>query len=168
MARRVISFLPASSGTNPARGRERGSATVWVLALMAMVWCTAAAVLLGGQVRAVRHQAGAAADLAALAAADRALHAPGVACRTAAEIADANGAHLRACAVEGGLADVTVEVQLPALIIPLVDADGVTARARAGPAGTDARVGPAAGPARSYPLRAPDPYGGGADLSGRR
>lgn len=135
MSCRVTSLPAPSPAGSPARDRERGSATIWVLALMALVWFTAAAVLLDGQVRAARQQASTAADLAALAAAERALQGPDAACRAAAEIADANGARLRRCGVEGSIADVTAAVRLPAPAAPLTSADRATARARAGPAG---------------------------------
>ncbi|MEU8522303.1 Rv3654c family TadE-like protein [Streptomyces sp. NBC_01216] len=85
------------------------------------------AVLALGQAVAARHRAGGAADLAALAAADRALWGEEDACATAARIADAQGAAVLRCSVRGDIADVTAVVRLG----PYAPA----VRARAGPAG---------------------------------
>lgn len=126
-----------SAGGRPdgIRAAERGSATLWVLALASVIWFVGVAGVLAANVRAVRHQAGVAADLAALAAAGRAAQGQEVACSVARGIARANGGRLRACVVSGAVADVTVEVPLPSLFASLVDADGVMMRARAGPVG---------------------------------
>lgn len=89
------------------RGSDRGVATVWV-AVTAAGLCTVFAVVLAlGQVVAARHRAGGAADLAALAAADRALEGAVVACEAARRVALAQGAVLVRCAVHGDIADVT-------------------------------------------------------------
>jgi len=113
--------------------RERGSATVWVLALAgALAVVGAAAVLVAAAVTA-RHRAGGAADLAALAAAGRAVTGDPAACAVAGEIAERNGARLTACTVEdGGVVAVTVVV--PVRLGPLGRHDA-TGRARAGPVG---------------------------------
>lgn len=126
---------PTPRGARPygIDASERGSATLWVLALASVVWFAAVAGALAANVRAVRHQAGVAADLAALAAAGRVAQGQDVACRAAGEIARANGGLLRKCAVSGAVADVAVEVPLPSPFASLVDADGVMMRARAGP-----------------------------------
>lgn len=84
------------------------------------------AVLLLGQAVLVRHRAGGAADLAALAAADRALQGREVACGTAARVAREQGAEVVRCVVEGEVADVTVRARAGAF--------GSTVRSRAGPA----------------------------------
>ena len=74
------------------RRNDRGSATVWVLALCGVLMSLgAAAVLVGGAV-AGRHRAEAAADLAALAAAGRAVSGAADPCAAAASVASANGA----------------------------------------------------------------------------
>ncbi|NEA06401.1 hypothetical protein G3I28_45070, partial [Streptomyces sp. SID10116] len=52
-------------------GRDRGAATVWVVVVMAVLGVICGAVLAMTQAVVVRHRAGGAADLAALAAADR-------------------------------------------------------------------------------------------------
>ncbi|MFI8963537.1 Rv3654c family TadE-like protein [Streptomyces sp. NPDC053493] len=65
------------------------------------------AVLALGQAVTARHRAGAAADLAALAAADRALWGEPDACAAAARVAAAQGATLVGCRVRQDIADVT-------------------------------------------------------------
>lgn len=123
------------------RLRERGSATLWVLALASVVWFSALAVVLVAGARAGRHRAGAAADLAALAAADRAIEGKGVACRAAAQVARASGARVVACAVHGGIADVTAETRLSPTLEALTGEVGVRMRARAGPSRGPAHSG---------------------------
>jgi secretion/DNA translocation related TadE-like protein len=92
----------------------------------------AAAVLVAAAVTA-RHRAGSAADLAALAAAGRAVTGEPDACAVAAEIADRNAARLATCTVEeGGVVAVTVAVPVRLGPLGLYDATG---RARAGPVG---------------------------------
>ncbi|WP_256260164.1 helicase [Streptomyces atratus] len=107
--------------------------------------CAVFAVVLAlGQVVAVRHRAGGAADLAALAAADRALQGPGAACGAAEQVAAAQGAVVVRCAVRGEVADVTARVSFgpyePAV------------RSRAGP--PEAAPGP---PEPGPPTRPPAP-----------
>ncbi|MFJ6232836.1 Rv3654c family TadE-like protein [Streptomyces griseus] len=132
-------------------GADRGVATVWV-AVAAAGLCTVFAVVLAlGQAVAARHRAGGAADLAALAAADRALEGTVAACGTARRVALAQGAVLVRCVVRGEIADVTARSgfgpYLPAV------------RARAGPPvgpGDGAPVGPGAGASagsRAMPVR---------------
>ncbi|MGW2475333.1 Rv3654c family TadE-like protein [Streptomyces sp. NPDC001665] len=106
-----------------------------------------AVVLALGQVVAARHRAGGAADLAALAAADRALQGVDPACASAKEVARAQGAEVVRCAVLGEVADVTARVRFGPYA-PEV-------RSRAGPPEE------AAPPAGGAPLRAgPDQPGG--------
>ncbi|MGW7094020.1 Rv3654c family TadE-like protein [Streptomyces sp. NPDC054874] len=149
---RIAARLGARLGARIARrvanqraglGADRGVATVWV-AVTAAGLCTVFAVVLAlGQAVAARHRAGGAADLAALAAADRALEGTVAACGAARRVAQAQGAVLVRCAVHGETADVTARSgfgpYLPAV------------RARAGPP-----VDPGAGsPAdsRAIPVR---------------
>jgi secretion/DNA translocation related TadE-like protein len=117
------------------RGRipadERGSATVWVLALAALLGVLGAAVVLVGTAVVARHRASAAADLAALAAAGRAVVGDAGACAAAAWIARADGATLESCAV-GADAVAEVHVRVPVRLGPFGLA-GARARARAGP-----------------------------------
>lgn len=84
---------------------------MWVAVTTAALCAVFAAVLALGQVVVARHRAGGAADLAALAAADRALRGAEAACGAAAEVADAQGAAVVRCAVQGEIADVTARVR---------------------------------------------------------
>ncbi|MFE4370965.1 Rv3654c family TadE-like protein [Streptomyces sp. NPDC056835] len=104
---------------------ERGSATVWVAVAATALCAVFALVLAMGQAVVVRHRAGAAADLAALAAADHVLLGSADACRRADEVAAAQGAEVVRCVVSGGIADVTARVA--------VGPYAPTVRARAGP-----------------------------------
>lgn len=81
-------------------------ATVWVAVTAAAMCAVFAVVLALGQAVAARHRAGGAADLAALAAADRAWEGPGDACGAARRVALAQNAVIVRCAVHGEIADV--------------------------------------------------------------
>jgi len=113
-------------------GQERGSASVWVLALSGIVLLAGAASVLAGLAIISRHEAGTAADLAALAAASQALSGSEAACALAEEIAGANGAPLEACRLSAdGVVDLTVIVTMRFGSLGL----GISrADARAGPA----------------------------------
>ncbi|GFN04959.1 hypothetical protein Smic_35150 [Streptomyces microflavus] len=76
-------------------------ATVWVAVTVVTLCGVFALVLALGQAVAARHRAGGAADLAALAAADRALEGAEAACEAARRVAAAQGAVLVRCAVQG-------------------------------------------------------------------
>jgi secretion/DNA translocation related TadE-like protein len=110
---------------------ERGSATVWVVALSAVLAVVGAAVVLVGAAAVARHRAGAAADLAALAAAGRAAWGEPGGCELAAQVATANAATLVSCSVD---ADAVVEVRVSVPVhlgrLGVLSASG---RARAGP-----------------------------------
>lgn len=96
------------------RGRgtgDQGLATVWVAVTTATLCAVFAVVLALGQAVSSRHKAGGAADLAALAAADRALRGTEAACETAREVARAQGAEVVRCAIQGEIADVTARVR---------------------------------------------------------
>lgn len=113
--------------------RERGSGTVLVLGLcgVAVVLLTVT-VLLGGAVQA-RHRAAAAADLAALAAADVLLgRAAGQPCAAAGRVAAAQGGVLVRC-----------DVAVDASVTVRVDVVPAGAAAVLGTATTTARAGPA-------------------------
>lgn len=110
---------------------ERGSATVWVVALSGVLAAIGVAAVLVGVAVIGRHRAAAAADLAALAAAERAVRGDPAACAVAEQVAGANGARLAACTVGGG-AVVEVAVAVPVRLGPLGVLDA-GARARAGP-----------------------------------
>lgn len=118
-------------------GKDRGSATVWSLGVIAVLLAVFAAGLFVGQAVVARHRAGGAADLAALAAADHALDGRRAACALAARVAAAQGAAIRSCVVSGEVSEVVTMV------------DGARARARAGPATL------AAAPARRIRHRSP-------------
>ncbi|MEU6165076.1 Rv3654c family TadE-like protein [Streptomyces tanashiensis] len=91
-------------------GGDRGVATVWA-AVAACALCVVFGVVLAlGQAVAARHRAGGAADLAALAAADRALWGEAEACAAASRVAAAQGAELVGCAVRDGVSEVTARV----------------------------------------------------------
>ncbi|MEU1364525.1 Rv3654c family TadE-like protein [Streptomyces sp. NPDC005803] len=93
------------------RWRDQGLATVWAAVTTATLCVVFAVILTLGEVVVVRHRAGGAADLAALAAADRALEGSAIACRSAREVAAAQGAEVVRCVVQGEIADVTARVR---------------------------------------------------------
>jgi secretion/DNA translocation related TadE-like protein len=107
--------------------RDRGLATVWTAVMTATLCVVFATVLALGQAVSARHKAGGAADLAALAAADRALRGTETACGAAGKVALAQGAEIVRCAVQGEVADVTARARF-GLYAPEV-------RSRAGPPG---------------------------------
>ncbi|HEU5155997.1 MAG TPA: Rv3654c family TadE-like protein [Streptosporangiaceae bacterium] len=109
---------------------DRGSGTVWMVALMALVWSVAMVAMSTGGVRAARHRAHAAADLAALAAASHAADGPGRACGLAATVARAAEGRLTMCALRARIADVRVVVTCRITGLGPVQ---ITAAARAGP-----------------------------------
>jgi secretion/DNA translocation related TadE-like protein len=112
--------------------RDRGSGTLWVVAFMALLWCVGVLAVTVGSVRAARHRAEVAADLAALGAAARVADGRGAVCRVAAEVAADAGARLSGCSVRGRIVDVTVELGLR---VPFHPGElRVASRARAGPA----------------------------------
>lgn len=115
---------------------------MWATVAVGALCCVFAAVLALGQAVAARHRAGGAADLAALAAADRALEGEGPACEAAARVAGAQRAELVRCAVSGEIAEATARVRLGPYTVQV--------RARAGPPTTQA-------PGPDPPARIPRP-----------
>lgn len=107
---------------------DTGSATVWWVCLCLLLWSVTLAAAAVAVSRLDRDRATTAADLAALAAAARAVHGPSEACDGARATAQANDASLVSCELHGHTVDVTVTVPST-----LLDRD-VSARARAGPA----------------------------------
>ncbi|MQA93837.1 MAG: hypothetical protein GEV11_04050 [Streptosporangiales bacterium] len=87
---------------------ERGSGTVWVLTMIALIWALVMAGVAVGAARVARHRAGVAADLAALAGAARLPGAAVAACAEAARVAALNHARLRACVVDASEIEVSV------------------------------------------------------------
>ncbi|MDQ8706700.1 pilus assembly protein TadG-related protein [Streptomyces sp. LHD-70] len=128
-------------------GGERGSATVWAVMVAAALCAVFGGVLLLTQAVLARHRAGGAADLAALAAADRALRGRQEACAGAERVAAEQGAEVVRCTVRGEIADVTVRARAGSFRAQL--------RARAGPPGAGlSGAGPSADPGRPSPGRA--------------
>lgn len=142
---------------------DRGSATVWLLAVVMLVWLVAGAVLADGNAVAARHHAATAADLAALAGAAVASGAqwtnalptgalpngalptgalptghtePPAACSAARSVAAANGARLLDCHVDGFTVAVVAATPLGRLaqLLRLGSAAAARATAKAGPA----------------------------------
>ncbi|RBM22542.1 Rv3654c family TadE-like protein [Streptomyces sp. PT12] len=114
-------------GADPARhAADRGSATVWAVLCATLLCLLFAAVLALGQVSGARQRAAAAADLAALAAADVALDGREAACATAERVAAAQHARVVRCHIGGEIADLTAEARAGPY--------AVRVRARAGPA----------------------------------
>ncbi|NYI96881.1 secretion/DNA translocation related TadE-like protein [Streptomonospora nanhaiensis] len=126
---------PLSAAARPA-DPERGSGTVWVLTLCALVWSTALTVVLVAGVRADHHRAASAADLAALAGAEHAALGREPACAAARAAAEANGAALTGCDLAADLS-LRVTVRVPARSVR----GTVTAQSRAGPHGSPAVFG---------------------------
>ena len=111
---------------------ERGGATVLALAIVGTLVCLGGGgvAVAGGYVAAQR--AAGAADAAALAAAEVASGAvPGYPCSEGARLAEANGARLESCDLDGLI--VTVTTSVPYL------GWSAQARARAGPPGSNSR-----------------------------
>lgn len=92
--------------------RDEGAGSVLVLAAVGVVLVAAAVAGVLAQGVAARHRAATAADLSALAAADRLSsgHGPGEACTAAQEVAAANGGMLARCTVSGREVVVAVRV----------------------------------------------------------
>jgi len=115
-------------------GRDRGSATIWVLGACVLVALAGSAAMLRTEAVLARHRVESAADLAALAAAGRI----GVGtdyCAAARRIASADGAVLDHCvpALDAGGRSGTVTVRVRASVhLPVVGTRSVTATALAG------------------------------------
>jgi len=97
--------------------RDRGAATVWMVAVLAVGCLLVLGATRLGAAAVAAARADSAADAAALAAADAlALGRSGAAARDAARAtADANGAHLTRCSCEGRRPAVHVTVRIPLL-----------------------------------------------------
>ncbi|MFE0641261.1 Rv3654c family TadE-like protein [Streptomyces sp. NPDC058877] len=89
-----------------ARRTDRGAATAWAVFAACTLCVVFGTVLALGQAVVARHRAGGAADLAALAAADRALWGEAEACAAASRVASAQGAELVRCSVRDEVAEV--------------------------------------------------------------
>ncbi|MDT0445397.1 Rv3654c family TadE-like protein [Streptomyces johnsoniae] len=118
--------MPRTAERRAAAGAgDRGSATVWAALCATLLCLVFAAVLALGQVTGARQRAAAAADLAALAAADVAPDGADAACALARRVAGAQGARLVRCHVGGEISDLTAEARAGPY--------SVRVRARAGP-----------------------------------
>jgi len=115
-------------------GRERGSASIWVVACCALLLAVAFASTLRVAAVLARHRAESAADLAALAAAGQIGVSDGI-CPAAARIAVANGVSVQQClsslAADGRSGTVTVRISMQ-VRLPVVGVREVIASARAG------------------------------------
>lgn len=109
--------------------RERGAATLLVLAMAGVLTLLGAALAVVMAMVVAHRTAQSAADLAALAAA-QAMQAGADGCATAARIAAADAADLTACSVVGATVDVQVRVAGPGWLGETADLE---ARSRAGP-----------------------------------
>lgn len=108
---------------------ERGSGTVVTLGLGLGLVALLLVVLPVHAVLVARHAVAAAADAAALAAADAASgFVPGHPCAVAARVAEANGASVRGCDIDGLVATVSVGRTILGLAL--------SEQATAGPAGS--------------------------------
>lgn len=117
--------------------REEGAATVWMAIVCVLIGLGSALAFLLASVVVARHRAGSAADLAALAGADRLTtgSTPTQACATARRVASADGAELVTCTAQGGAVFVRVQVVLRGVLSRFGTVDAV---ARAGPASRSA------------------------------
>ncbi|MFJ7909780.1 Rv3654c family TadE-like protein [Kitasatospora sp. NPDC096204] len=152
-AERVLRTRVARAAALGGRGPDAGSATVWLLALAMSGTAVFAGTLAVGSVVAARHRAESAADLAALAAADRLLLDQDGGCGRAAGIAAAQGAGLVSCAVDRSADAVEVVAE--------AEVRGLPARVPVGPARARARAGPVRAPVTG-PEDAPGDGPGGA------
>jgi secretion/DNA translocation related TadE-like protein len=116
-----------------SRGRDDGSATLWVLGCVPVLLLVVLAAVLRGAAVTGRHAAETAADLAALAAAGR-IGTSAAPCPAARRWADANGAHLVGCTTtldaDGRSGTVEVSIMRP-VRLPVLGVRQVAARARA-------------------------------------
>lgn len=121
-------------GGRSTQCRDRGSASVWLLAVGLVLVAGGLAGVAVGAAHVASHRAQSAADLGALAGAARAIEGPDAACVRAAALVSANGARLTHCHLDGLDLTVTVEVVPgPAAGLGRV----ATATARAGPVRAD-------------------------------
>jgi len=123
-----VTACPAADGDVPD---DAGVATVWAAGAVAVLLVVLLGALHLGSAVVARHRAESAADLAALAAAARAVEGEDRACAAARAVAVRVGADVLGCRLDGW--DVLVEAAAP-LPFGLSDTGTATGRARAGPA----------------------------------
>lgn len=114
---------------------DRGAASVWTVAAIAVVMTVATFVVWFGVATSTRHRATAAADLAALAAATAAVRGERQACDKARWVATNMAVELRSCRLSGWDALVEVTARPSGVLAGFGSAE---ARARAGPVGSTA------------------------------
>ncbi|MFB6397263.1 Rv3654c family TadE-like protein [Polymorphospora lycopeni] len=131
--------MTAAGPPTYAAPSDRGSASLWVLAVGLLLVAAGIAGAAVGAARVAGRQAKVAADLGALAGAARTLDGAGPACARAAMIVEANGARLVSCTPDGLDLLVTADV-----VVHPMPGLARTARAttRAGPV----RAGPGGPP----------------------
>lgn len=119
---------------------DRGSGTVWTVALMAALWSVGVAVMVVGGVRSARCRTQTAADLAALAAASRASAGPAAACEAALVVVAETGGRLVRCTLHEAIAEVTVALRwrIEPFIMVRRGMVQIVITARAGPASAPA------------------------------
>jgi secretion/DNA translocation related TadE-like protein len=110
---------------------DRGAATIWVVAVIAVVLMFSAGILAIGSATVTRHRAAGAADLAALAAAGYAPDGEQVACGWARWVTDRMRVRLVSCRLDGWNALIETSADPPE---PLARFGAATAHAKAGPA----------------------------------
>lgn len=110
--------------------RDRGAATIFVLAIGLVIVLMGVAGAAVGAARIGRHRAQAAADLGALAGAARAIEGTGAACERAGRFVAVNGGRATSCEVSG----LEIVVRTEVIVTPLPGLTRrATAAARAGP-----------------------------------
>jgi secretion/DNA translocation related TadE-like protein len=126
---------------------DRGAAGIWVLCVYAGTLTFVVSMLAWGVALGSRHRAVTAADLSALAAAERLLDGNGQPCAVARRVASAQGARLSQCVVEAQTVLVVAEVagSIGRLVLPTA-----RARARAG-AGSERGSGSSKGSTSTRP-----------------
>jgi len=112
------------------RRPDRGSATLWMVAVIAIIALVSGVVVSVGTVMLERHRAGATADETALAVAADAIEGPTAACDRGSRIARLNFAVMSRCELADAIAVVEVRIALPGWLDRFGKAVG---RARAGP-----------------------------------
>jgi secretion/DNA translocation related TadE-like protein len=127
----------------PRATAERGAGSILILCGVMIVLTALLAASAMGSGHLARHRAAAAADLAALAAAEQLRLGLGSPCAEASAVAQTNGGALRECIVDGSAVEVEVAAEVAGPEGWLVDP---VRRARAGP---DPNANPAGGPARA-------------------
>ncbi|WP_250029180.1 Rv3654c family TadE-like protein [Paractinoplanes maris] len=110
--------------------RDRGAATILVLAFGLLLTVAGLAAAAVGAARVGRHQARTAADLGALAGAAQTIFGQEHACARAQQFVIANQARMTSCVVEG--LDITVRAEVVVRAVPGLDRHAI-ATSRAGP-----------------------------------